>query len=252
MRTRNRGKRRTVMNNPFSIVLALPRTVLWKVVWEIRGKHEDVVAARGGIGMSLAELDETARYIARTLDLGPDDTLLDVGCNVGYMVEQFAATARHVTGVDISSTAIARARQLVRHRSNVDVFQAEAARIPKPSASFSKIMCFGVTLHFPSKAYWRQFLAEVKRLLEPGGLALIGDIPEKGKLDFDMMGRYSFLKKLYMVPITIAVDLVIQKRYTQAEVLQTAAEMGLVARIVRQPTSLPFYASRFDVLLSHE
>jgi hypothetical protein len=88
--------------------------------------------------------------------------------------------------------------------------------------------------------------------VQPGGLALIGDIPEKGKLDFDMMGRYSFLKKLYMVPITIAVDLVIQKRYTQAEVLQTAAEMGLVARIVRQPTSLPFYASRFDVLLSHE
>jgi 2-polyprenyl-3-methyl-5-hydroxy-6-metoxy-1,4-benzoquinol methylase len=240
------------MNNPFSVVLSLPRTVLWKVVWEIRGKHQDVVAARGGIGMSLEELDRTAEYIAATLDLGSDDTVLDVGCNVGYMVGKFAVQARRVTGVDISSTAIARARELLRHQANAEVFQAEAARIPKPSGSFSKIVCFGVTLHFPSKAYWKEFLKEVKRLLEPGGVALIGDIPRKGKLDFDMMSRYSFLKKLYMIPITIGVDLVIQKRYTEAEVLQAATEAGLVARILRQPASLPFYESRFDVLLSRQ
>jgi SAM-dependent methyltransferase len=240
------------MNNPFSVVLSLPRTVLWKVVWEIRGKHQDVVAARGGIGMTLAELDDATEYVAKTLELGFDDTLLDIGCSVGYMVEKFAASVARVTAIDISSTAVSKARELLRHRKNVEVFQAEAARVPKPSQSFSKILCLSVALYFPSKAYWRKFLREVRRLLAPGGVALIGDLPRKGKFDFDMMSRYSFLKNLYMVPITIGVDLVIQKRYTEAEVLQAAAEAGLVARIIRQPTSLPFHASRFDVLLSRE
>jgi 2-polyprenyl-3-methyl-5-hydroxy-6-metoxy-1,4-benzoquinol methylase len=232
--------------------LALTRTLLWKIVWEIRGSHEDVVAARGGIGMDLAELDATIAYIGRTLDLGQTDSLLDVGCNVGYMVEKFAGMVRHITAIDISSTAVARAREILRGRTNVDVLQGDAAHIPREPGSFSKILCFGVVLHFPSKAYWKEFLREVERLLEPGGVALIGDIPEKGKLDFDMMGRYGFLKKLYMVPITIAVDLIVQKRYSRAEVLQTAAQAGLAARIVRQPDSLPFNKSRFDVLLSRE
>jgi hypothetical protein len=43
-----------------------------------------------------------------------------------------------------------------------------------------------------------------------------------------------------MVPITIGVELVIQKRSTQAEILRAAAEAGLVVRIVQQPEYLPF------------
>jgi ubiquinone/menaquinone biosynthesis C-methylase UbiE len=232
--------------------LSLTRTFFWKVIWGIRGRHEDVVAARGGIGTSREELDITIQYAATRLDLGSEDTLLDIGCSVGFIIEKFAAIVGHVIAVDSSTTAVAQARELLRDRKNVEVLLADAAHVPMPPRSCSKILCFSVVHYFPSKAYWKDFLTEVKRLLAPGGMALVGDIPQKGKLDFDVASRYSFLKRLYMVPITIGVDRLIHQRYTPAEVIQTAAEAGLVARIVQQPKSLPFWDSRFDVLLSHE
>ena len=240
------------MGNPFLAALSLLRTILWKAVWEIRGKHQDVLAARGGVGMSLKEMDDSTEYVAKTLELRADDTLLDIGCSLGYMVEKFAVTLTQVTAIDMSSTAVSNAKELLRHRKNVEIFQAEATAVPKPSGSFSKILCLSVVQCFPSKMYWREFLSEVKRLLKPGGVALISDIPEKGKMDFDLMSRYGLVKKLYMVPITIGVGLAIQRRYTRAEVVQNAAEAQLVARIIPQPKSLPYSASRFDVLLSHD
>ena len=70
------------MNGP----LALLRTFLWKMVWESRGRHEDVVAARGGTGTTSGELEDTIEYVAVQLKLGPEDTLLDIGCSIGYVV----------------------------------------------------------------------------------------------------------------------------------------------------------------------
>jgi SAM-dependent methyltransferase len=232
--------------------LSLSRALFWRKIWELRGKHEDVVAARGGTGTSHEELEAAIQYAATRLDLGPEDTLLDIGCSVGFIVEKFADIVRHVTAVDSSTTAVSQARERLRDRKNVDVLLADAAHVPMPPRSCSKILCFSVVHYFPSKAYWKDFLTEVKRLLAPGGVAFVGDIPQKGKLDFDVLSRYRFPERLYMVPITIGADLVVHKRYTPAEVMKTAAEAGLVARIVQQPKSLPFWDSRFDVLLSHE
>jgi cyclopropane fatty-acyl-phospholipid synthase-like methyltransferase len=231
-------------------ILSRPRSILWKRLWEVRGCNEDVLVARGGIGNTRQELDDSVQHIADSLRLSPDDSLLDIGCNVGYITEKLGGKVKRVTGVDISSAAIAQAREALRNHPAADVFVSEAARIARPAGSFSKIVCFSIVHYFPSKAYWKEFLLEVKRLLAPGGVALIGDLPRRGKFNFDMLSRYRFFKKLYMIPITIGVDLLLQNRYTESEVIKTAAEVGFAATIIRQPDSLPFHATRFDVLLT--
>jgi cyclopropane fatty-acyl-phospholipid synthase-like methyltransferase len=232
-------------------VLETPRKIFWKTVWEIRGKKPDPVDARGGLGTNHEELDNSVRHIANTLRVEPHDTVLDVGCNVGYMMNRFAPSVSHITGVDISATAVAQGKEALAHHSNVDVFQSEAAKIAKPSNAFSKIYCYSVIIHFPYKSYWRLFLGEVKRLLKPGGVALIGDIPNKGTFDFDTMKRYNVIRKIYMFPITIGIDLILQARYTRAEVVADAKAVGLNVEFLKQPPGLPFYASRFDILLTH-
>ncbi|NQW11441.1 MAG: class I SAM-dependent methyltransferase [Alphaproteobacteria bacterium] len=93
---------------------------------------------------------------------------LDVGCNVGYGLPVLRDVVEDVTGVDVSPTAIAAAKQ---HLNGTDVsvqLIEEDGRLPFEDGSFATVSSCQVIEHVPDVP---SFLAEIRRVLEPGGRA---------------------------------------------------------------------------------
>src|SRR5262245_55496667 len=105
---------------------------------------------------------EPLRWVA------PDDrSLLDVGCNVGELLCAVAAAHphMHLAGCDVNPAALAAARQVV---PTADVRPGSASMLPFDDASFDCVTCIEVLEHVPP-AQWRSSLAEMRRVLVPGG-----------------------------------------------------------------------------------
>lgn len=124
---------------------------------------------RDGLAPLLLRLQHQALVL---LDLGPDDRLLDVGCATGAAVRAAAPQTALAIGVDRSAAMIRQARQLAGP-TRADAFLiADAEALPFPTAAFTAVLCTSVThyLDNPDPA-----LAEMARVLIPGGRLVIGD-----------------------------------------------------------------------------
>jgi 2-polyprenyl-6-hydroxyphenyl methylase / 3-demethylubiquinone-9 3-methyltransferase len=100
--------------------------------------------------------------------------VLDLGCAGGFMAEALAARGAKVTGIDPASEAIEAARAHARVEGPqiaYDVGVGEA--LPYGAASFDAIVCVDVLEHVSDLT---QVLAEVARVLRPGGLFLFDTI----------------------------------------------------------------------------
>ena len=109
---------------------------------------------------------------ARLLDMGGPmrgGVALEIGCGrcVGseLVLDVFGADAVHA--FDLDSRMVALARRRLSHRgSRMRLWVGDASAIPAPSASYDAVFDFGIIHHIPQ---WRQALAEVHRVLKPGG-----------------------------------------------------------------------------------
>ncbi|TVQ45561.1 MAG: 3-demethylubiquinone-9 3-O-methyltransferase [Gammaproteobacteria bacterium] len=146
--------------------------------------------------------------------------VLDLGCAGGFMAEALHARGAAVTGIDPAEQAIAAARAHAGDRAiRYDVGVGEA--LPYPDASFDAVVCVDVLEHVSDLA---QVLAEVARVLRPGGLFL-----------FDTINRNPLSR---LATITVAEDLLrLLPRgthdpalyITPREMRQGLAHAGLVA-----------------------
>lgn len=132
------------------------------------------------MALPLAKPDEPNRYhiqlyhrIATQADLR-DKRVLEVGCGHGGGASYLMRALRPAsyTGLDINPAAIAFCRK--RHDlAGVDFVHGDAERMPFPDQSFDAVInveSSGAYPHFP------RFLAEVGRVLRPGGDFLYADL----------------------------------------------------------------------------
>ncbi|KKM08854.1 hypothetical protein SY88_22405 [Clostridiales bacterium PH28_bin88] len=96
--------------------------------------------------------------------------ILDAGCGAGYGAAFLAANgARAVVGIDISPEAIAYARENFQ-AANL-VFQVgDCCNLRFPDHEFDGVVAMEIIEHLDR---YPQFLAEVKRVLKPGGFLLV-------------------------------------------------------------------------------
>ena len=114
--------------------------------------------------------------ILRFAELVPGQRVLDVGCGTGSLA---IAAKRKVgpegvaCGVDASPEMLARARSK-SHKAGleVDFLQAPAQALPFPDAKFDVVLNTLMLHHLP-RASREQCLAEMKRVLRPGGRLLV-------------------------------------------------------------------------------
>jgi SAM-dependent methyltransferase len=112
--------------------------------------------------------EHVARY-AFAARLAHGRRVLDAGCGTGYGVNELAAAAAWVVGVDIAPEATLYARAHSIHR-NTAFLQASATALPFSPGSFDLVTAFEVIEHLASS---RDLLSEARRVLAPGGLFLV-------------------------------------------------------------------------------
>jgi 2-polyprenyl-3-methyl-5-hydroxy-6-metoxy-1,4-benzoquinol methylase len=93
--------------------------------------------------------------------------VLDVGCNNGYGTAIVARNAERAVGIDLSPKAIDVAR---RTHPSVEFVQLTDTALPFADQSFDVVTAFQVIEHVEDTG---PFLREIKRVLRPGGSALI-------------------------------------------------------------------------------
>ena len=226
------------------------RKAFWAKVWQGRGGSADIVTSRGGIGTSRKDLEQTLEYILDVMELDPDsDTVLDIGCGLGFTTGVFAKKALRVTGVDSCERFVLRARDSLSDFSNVEVLCAEASSIPRADGSFSRVLCYSVAQYFPSEEYFKKFLLEVKRLLCCGGVALVADLPEKDQSGRTFEHQTDEVRGLAGKIMSSLNNAILYQRYSRTEVVAMVEATGMRGEILTQPTFLPFHKSRFDLLI---
>jgi arsenite methyltransferase len=133
----------------------------------------------------LARVPETAAQcfagVANPFSLGilePGELVLDVGSGAGtdsLVAAQMVGPAGRVTGIDMTSEMLAKARAAAAEMSapNVQFMEGEVERLPFEAASFDVVISNGVIDLVPDKD---AVFSEIQRVLRHGGRIQIADV----------------------------------------------------------------------------
>src|SRR5215207_2443724 len=131
----------------------------------------------GGLaGRFMAKNTYDDEWLADVLDVEPDDRVLEVGFGPGVGIGVLARRAHRglVAGVDPSDVMLRQARRRnarAIEASRVDLRLGMAERLPFDDASFTKACALHSVYFWPSV---EGGVAEMARVLEPGGRVAIG------------------------------------------------------------------------------
>ncbi len=155
---------------------------------------------RGRLGGHLMVLTnrKAAVWIVERLAIQPDDKVLEVGFGPGVAIRLLAASASEVAGVDPSPVMVEQAKARNRQgvgRGQVVLRQGIAENLPFEDGHFDK------ALSINSLQVWTDAMAglrEIRRVLKPGGTAVLGFTPYSGQ------PNQGFLEMLAMADFTEA------------------------------------------------
>ena len=123
-------------------------------------------------------------HLVRLLDLvqpQPGWRVLDVATGAGHTAHALARHAASVVATDLTPPMVAKARALAQEKglANVSALAADAGALPFAPASFDLVTVRLAPHHFPDIG---RFLAEVHRILPPGGRLAVVDNVVPGSL----------------------------------------------------------------------
>ncbi len=110
------------------------------------------------------------RWMARAAMPAPGGRLLEIGCGTGHALAWLrrAFEPRQLTAVDLDRRMLAVAADRPRRSPlfEATLACADASCLPFAAGTFDTVIGFGFLHHVPQ---WQQALAEVARVLRPGG-----------------------------------------------------------------------------------
>jgi ubiquinone/menaquinone biosynthesis C-methylase UbiE len=125
------------------------------------------------------ELRERTATLAQ---LQPGDQVLDVGCGTGTLaidVQRRVGSAGRVVGIDPGTEQIARARaKAARHHVPIEFQIGVIEQLAFPDQTFDVVLSTLMMHHLPASLK-AQGLAEIARVLKPGGRLIIADFTRK-------------------------------------------------------------------------
>jgi ubiquinone/menaquinone biosynthesis C-methylase UbiE len=96
-------------------------------------------------------------------------TVLDIASGSGYGTYIMAGEAEKVIGVDVDEESVKYAQRNYK-RPNTEFKVGDAEKIPLEDASVDVVVTFETVEHIKN---YKKFLSEIKRVLKPGGFAII-------------------------------------------------------------------------------
>jgi SAM-dependent methyltransferase len=116
--------------------------------------------------------DELLPWVLDGHELGED--LLEVGPGPGLTTDVLRHQAARVTAVELDLVLAAKLAARLAG-SNVTVIAGDVTQLPFPAGRFSAAACLTMLHHIPSPALQDAALAELARVLMPGGLLVGSD-----------------------------------------------------------------------------
>jgi SAM-dependent methyltransferase len=106
------------------------------------------------------------RFAESVRDIGP---VCDLGCGPGHVARYLHARGVEVVGIDLSTAMIGQARRL---NPSIEFRQGDILSLAANDESWVGIVAFYSIIHIP-RAEMRNALAELRRVLRPGGTLLL-------------------------------------------------------------------------------
>ncbi|MBI5783956.1 MAG: class I SAM-dependent methyltransferase [Rhodocyclales bacterium] len=191
------------------------------------------------------QIDLIVAAVCQGLDLGQNDSLLDLCCGNGALTTYFFSRCRGGLGVDFSDCLIDVANSRFKRRESEsyrcqDVL--EFVRQEENPQRFSKALCYG-SFQYLSPPASLEVLALLRHRFKDVGLLFIGNLPDK-----DRLSRF-YADKPYVPGIENQADSPIGIWRTTGEICELAAAAGWKCSISRMQDR--FYGSgyRYDALL---
>lgn len=153
----------------------------WQNFWDNKAAAGNDFQATGRGLMGVPGYLYTVAEIVRLLDLRQGETLADVGCGTGLIALSLAPWLGRVEAIDISPAMVERARANVADLPNVSVAVGSLVELPLPAPDVDKLLAYSVLQYLGSTDQVTRALAEVQRVLKPGGCALLAANPDPSK-----------------------------------------------------------------------
>ena len=97
--------------------------------------------------------------------------VLEIGCGAGIDSAEFARNGALVTSTDFTERSVQSTKELLTEaKLPVNVLQADATKLQFEDNTFDCVYSFGVLHHIPNI---EKVLAEIKRVLKPGGRIMV-------------------------------------------------------------------------------
>jgi len=123
-------------------------------------RHRDLEEARRGAALAV-----------RTCELESGSTILDLCCGGGRHVEALSELGHDAVGLDLSWALLSAARS---RNPLARIVRGDMRRLPFRDATFDVVLSFFTSFgYFPTDGENRAVLAEVNRILRPGGRFLL-------------------------------------------------------------------------------
>lgn len=108
------------------------------------------------------------------LNIKSDDVILDVGCGGGINVKRMAKSAKMVYGIDYSIESVKLSKEVnekLIDEGKVEILGGNVKNLPFEDNTFDIVTAFETVYFWPDI---EKCFGEVKRVLKPGGIFLIG------------------------------------------------------------------------------
>lgn len=138
------------------------------------------------------------QHILNVADPSPDDVAVDLGAGTGLLTIALARNVRHVVAIDISPAMLTRLRQHADEQrvTNLSYVEADLRSLPLEDESVT-LAVSNYTFHHLTDPDKELALAEVRRVLSPGGRLIICDM--MFAISLEARDRRLILDKLVLI-----------------------------------------------------
>jgi ubiquinone/menaquinone biosynthesis C-methylase UbiE len=183
------------------------------------GISRHLVGTRGFFDDLMEYRFDKLRYLPGIVDFSGYEgkELLEIGCGVGIDLLKFAQGGAHVTGVDLSKTAVDLAkRNFELHGLEADFSVMNGEALEFPDNSFDAVYAHGV-LQYTADA--QKMIEEAHRILKPGG-EFIGMV-------YNRRGWLNVMSKVFKVDLEHE-DAPVLEKYTIREFKKMLSDFSIV------------------------
>jgi len=144
-----------------------------------KDEQSQVLRTRNKQPIDQASWEVTILTVAQQLELEAHDTVLDLCCGNGLFSAAFSPHVASIEAVDIS--AVLTARLEARGLPNVKVGTSDMRDAQFSAGSFSKVLWYA-GIQYIDEPDIVLMVRKISRWMKPGGILMIGDIPDRSKL----------------------------------------------------------------------